>query len=234
MARSLFLAFLQRSTNDLGRAERRKARRQKMRDPIRSKHCARFLVVSVLVFFSSPAMAEDESSPWLARGRSAWGVGTTFGAADGDRAGQSGSIGVDVSRILTNTVGPGKLRGRSAVVVELLPLFVLSQDSPTYAVGLNLLGRHYLEAGGRMKPFITLGAGVVASAREIPEGAANLNFTPQIGAGFLFPGHGPHTYSIELRFHHLSNGGRAEFNPGINSVVVRFAVLFGGRQDAIQ
>jgi Lipid A 3-O-deacylase (PagL) len=205
-----------------------------MRDPIRSKRRVRFLVTSVLILFASPAVAEDEGWPWLARGRSVWGAGTTLGAADGDRAGQSGSFGVDVGRILTNAVGPGKLRGRSAVVVELLPVFVLSQDSTTYAVGLNLLGRHYLEAGGRMKPFITLGAGVLASAREIPEEAANLNFTPQIGAGILFPGHGPRTYSVELRLHHLSNGARADFNPGINSIVVRFAVLFGGRQDAIQ
>ncbi|HXV63614.1 MAG TPA: hypothetical protein VEK15_23135, partial [Vicinamibacteria bacterium] len=73
------------------------------------------------------------------------------------------------------------------MVFELLPLSAFSQDFTTYAVGLNLLGRHYLEAGGRTRPFITLGAGVLASARENPEGAANLNFHTLDRCGLRIP-----------------------------------------------
>jgi hypothetical protein len=149
--------------------------------------------------------------------------------ADGSLAGPWGSIALDMSRTLTDAVGPGWMRGRMGVKVELVPLFLLSQESTAYAAGFNLLGRHYLDGGGKLRPFITLGAGMLVSAEEIPDGVANVNFTPQAGLGFLFFDQGPRIYSVELRFHHLSNGKKTEPNPGINSAVFQFAVLFAGR-----
>ncbi len=114
------------------------------------------------------------------------------------------------------------------VVVEIVPLFLLSQESTAYAAGFNLLGRHYLDRGGRLKPFITLGAGMLISAQEIPDRVANLNFTPQAGVGFLFSDASRRLYSLEIRLHHISNGGRVEPNPGINSVAFQFGILFAG------
>jgi hypothetical protein len=35
-------------------------------------------------------------------------------------------------------------------------------------------------------------------------------------------------YTLEIRLHHISNGGRVEPNPGINSVAFQFGILFAG------
>ena len=199
-----------------------------MRIPFCSTRATGLILVNALIlcWSTSLAMAEDPNVRSLPRGRTVWGLAGAVGAADGDRAGHSGSFALDISRTLTDRVGPGWLRGRIGVIVELVPLFVLSQESTTYAAGFNLLGRHYLDRGGNLRPFISLGAGMLVSAKEIPDGVANLNFTPQAGLGVMFFDKGRRVYSLEFRLHHVSNGGRAELNPGINSAVIQFAVLF--------
>jgi hypothetical protein len=45
----------------------------------------------------------------------------------------------------------------------------------------------------------------------------------------MFFDKGRRVYSLEFRLHHISNGGRTEPNPGINSAVFQFAVVFDGR-----
>jgi hypothetical protein len=122
--------------------------------------------------------------------------------------------------------GPGWLRGQLGFSVELVPLFVISEGPTTYGAGFNLLGRHYLGTGGAHRPFITLGAGLLLSKMEIPPNVTRLNFTPQLGFGYLFLDKASNAYSLELRFHHLSNGGLASPNPGINSLLVQFGVRF--------
>lgn len=190
------------------------------------------LVSSLMWLWSiSPAMAEEANDPWLPRDRTVWGLSGAVGVAAGDRAKELGSFAIDMSRTLTDPVGPGWLRGRMGVVVEIVPLFLLSEHSTAYGAGFNLLGRHYLDRGGSLRPFITLGAGMLVSAEEIPDHVANLNFTPQAGMGFLFFDKGGRLYSVECRFQHVSNGGRVQPNPGINSAVFQFAVLFPGRHN---
>jgi hypothetical protein len=183
----------------------------------------------ILCGSTSSAAAEEATRRSLPKGETFWGMSGAVGTADGSLAGPWGSIALDISRTLTDTVGPGWMRGRMGVKIELVPLFLLSQESTAYAAGFNLLGRHYLDGGGKLRPFITLGAGMLVSAEEIPDGVENVNFTPQAGLGLLFFDQGPRVYSIELRFHHLSNGKTTEPNPGLNSAVVQFAVLFAGR-----
>jgi hypothetical protein len=191
-------------------------------------------ILLAAVFLSSStstALADDTADPWLPKGRTVWGWSGAFGLADGNRAGQSGSFSIVMNRNVTNAVGPGWLRGRMGVVVEIVPLFLLSQESTAHASGFNLLGRHYLDRGGSLRPFITLGAGMLVSAQEIPDRVANLNFTPQAGIGFMFSDESRRLYTLEIRLHHLSNGGRVEPNPGINSVAFQFGILFNGRRD---
>jgi hypothetical protein len=73
---------------------------------------------------------------------------------------------------------------------------------------------------------VTLGAGMLVSAEEIPDRVANVNFTPQAGFGVAFSDESRRVYTIEVRLHHISNGGRVEPNPGINSALFQFGILF--------
>lgn len=157
-----------------------------------------------------------------------WGVAGSAGVTTGDRASGFGAAMVRMDRVVSGPRGPGWLRGQLGYALEIVPVLVLSQGEATYAAGFNLVGRHYLGSGAH-RPFVTLGAGLLVSGNEIPSDVTHLNFTPQAGFGFLFtPESGP-SYSIELRLHHLSNGGRAESNPGLNSAVVQFGVSFRTR-----
>jgi hypothetical protein len=104
-----------------------------------SKHA---LGVVLLTWFSlssaaSTAVAEDLGAPWLPKGRTAWGVSGALGFADGSRAGRMGALSLVMNRTLTDPVGPGWLRGRMRVVVEIVPLFLLPEESTAYGAGSN-------------------------------------------------------------------------------------------------
>jgi len=73
-----------------------------------------------------------------------------------------------------------------------------------------------------VRPFITMGAGMILSRDEIPAGAAKLNFTPQAGIGLRWRTSSGRIFTIEYRFQHLSNGSRVDPNPGINSSMIQF------------
>lgn len=183
----------------------------------------------LLTLLAASSSAKDDpqtSGLQLPKGLTMWGLSGNVGFPTGDRVQTFGSVLVGFERVATDPGGPGWLRGRLGFSVELVPMFLLSEGTTTYGAGFNLLGRHYLSAGRAIHPFITLGAGLILSNDEIPQGVAKLNFTPQLGFGFLFSDKRAHAYSVELRFHHLSNGGRVSPNPGINSVLVQFGIRF--------
>jgi len=196
----------------------------------------RILFISVWLMAScGVAMAQSgaesgkvEPDVWMPKRQVDWGLAASFGRSHGGNTPERnlGEVAVTVNRVLTNAVGPGFLRGRMAVTVELIPLFLTSESSTTYGAGFNLLGRHYLDTRGAVRPFITMGAGMIVSEDEIPTGSAKLNFTPQIGLGLRWRTSAGRILTFEYRFHHLSNAGRVKPNPGINSSVVQFGFSF--------
>lgn len=188
-----------------------------------------FALLSLLL--AAHAVAEEaEVEPYeLPRGRMLWGLGASAGVSDGDRASGLGSALLRMDRVVSPPGGPGFLRGQLGYAFELVPLFLLSQGEVVYGAGFNLLGRHYFGRSGPVRPFATLGAGLIVSSMEVPAGTTQVNFTPQIGFGFLFSRESGPAYSLEVRLHHISNGGRVHPNPGINSVVAQLGVSFPSR-----
>jgi Lipid A 3-O-deacylase (PagL) len=185
--------------------------------------------VAALALIAASCFAEEHPSPpgvLLPKGRVFWGVGGNVGFPTGDHANAFGSMIVELERVVSDTRGPGWLRGQLGFSVELVPAFLLSEGATAYGAGFNLMGRHYLARGRRLRPFLTLGAGLVVSKEKIPPNVANVNFTPQVGFGYLIADARENVYSVEVRFHHLSNGGLESPNPGINSLLVQFGVRF--------
>lgn len=118
--------------------------------------------------------------------------------------------------------GSGALRGNFAVVAEGVGLWIDQQPSAAGG-GLNLLVR-YTWAAGRWRPVLLAGAGILYSDERIPPGETTRNFTPQGGIGLQYRLSEHLALGGEYRFHHISNKGLTETNPGINSHLVLFGV----------
>jgi hypothetical protein len=188
-------------------------------------------VVLTCLLAALPANAAEPGRAELPKGRTFWGIGGSAGFSTGDHASGFGSAQVRLERWVSQPRGPGFLRGQLGFSVELVPLLLLDEGETVYAGGFNLLGRHCFEGRGAVRPFVTLGAGLLVSSDAIPSGISRVNFTPQIGLGLLFVKK-ESLWSVEVRLHHLSNGGRVMPNPGINSAVVQFGVSFPGSRAA--
>ena len=101
------------------------------------------------------------------------------------------------------------------IALELIPLFTIDQAPSARGYGVNLMAR--FRFGSVWQPMLHFGAGMLATNEEVPPGESQLNFTPQIGAALQRRlGHRV-AMRIEYRYHHLSNAGLTERNPGINS-----------------
>ena len=134
------------------------------------------------------------------------------------------AVGVRVGRVMSNPMGPGFLRGNLEVSGEFLPVFLVDQGDTGYGASATFLARHFFAPGSRWRPYVVLGLGVLGTADEVPEGQTQLNFTPQIGLGISYSSSDRFVFYFDYRIHHISNNGRKQPNPGINSSYLQFSV----------
>ena len=74
-----------------------------------------------------------------------------------------------------------------------------------------------LRPAGRVQPFLAASGGALWFLEPVPAaGGARFNFTADLGAGVLLAGSGPLEAMAGYKLHHLSNGGRAIVNPGVD------------------
>lgn len=118
--------------------------------------------------------------------------------------------------------GSGAMRGNFSIAAEGVGLW-MDQEPAAAGGGLNLLLR-YTWAAGRWRPVLLGGAGVLYSDEQIPPGETKRNFMPQAGIGLQYLIAGHVAVGGEYRFHHISNKGATETNPGINSHLILFGV----------
>ncbi len=118
--------------------------------------------------------------------------------------------------------GSGALRGRFGIVIEGVAMSI-DQEPRARGGGINLMFR-YAWAAGRWQPLFMFGAGVLFTNEPVPPGETTRNFTPQGGVGLQYFVTDRWALSGEYRFHHLSNKGQTETNPGINSHLVLFGL----------
>lgn len=199
------------------------------------------LVSSAAVAQTRPGAVDEHrpndrsaQGPTIERGTTFSGLTFNFGIAhelwDGVTPAGFSAVGFRVGRFFGEWL-PGPLRGHFAWESEILPVFLMHQETSTYGVSTTLLGSHYFRAESRFRPFLSFGAGLVVSSGDIPADASRLNFTPQVGFGIAFAHRGQTVYAIEYRLHHTSNASLAEHNPGINSSFFQFSfsTYTGGR-----
>jgi lipid A 3-O-deacylase len=124
--------------------------------------------------------------------------------------------------ILTDPVGPGPLRGRFEYAVDVVPAFLVVQNTGTaYGFGLNPFALKWnFMPHHNVVPYVDLGGGTLFTNDKAPPGTSRVNFTTSgaLGAHFLSS---KYNWSVELRFMHISNAGLASPNPGINTLQLR-------------
>jgi lipid A 3-O-deacylase len=181
------------------------------------------ILAAVLLLCASLARAQarpedggHELEVWTGGGHSVSGGTSNIGVWN---------LGLRSGWILTRPHGPGFLKGRFEYAVDAVPLFMVFQPSSTaYGAGVNPLGLKWdFATRGGIVPYFELGGGTLFTTHDVPRGTSRVNFTSGAALGTHLLGN-EHTWSLEVRYMHISNAGLASLNPGINTVQVRLGV----------
>ena len=176
--------------------------------------------VAVCVVQGSPCRAQTAPE----NSSSEWQVWT--GGGHGINGSQSGTgvwnLGLRYGLLLSAPHGPGFLRGQLEYALDVVPAWLIVQKTDTvYGVGVNpFVFKWILSSPKKVKPFFQIEGGTLFTARNVPEGTSQINFTTSGGFGAHFLGE-KHNFSAEVRFQHISNAGLSTPNPGINTIQVR-------------
>jgi len=132
------------------------------------------------------------------------------------------NAGLRYGVILTDTHGPGFVRGRLEYAVDAVPLYLIFQPSGVvYGAGVNPFAfKWILDTSYRVAPYFEFTGGVLFSSRDVPPGVSNINFASGAALGANI-GHGKAHWSLEVRWLHISDAGLTDYNPGINTIQVR-------------
>jgi hypothetical protein len=132
------------------------------------------------------------------------------------------TAGLRYGWILTDSHGPGFLRGRFEYAVDAVPVFMIFQPAGrTFGFGFDpWIMKWNFETHRRISPYIELGGGGLISTREIPVGESRFNFTPTgaVGVSIL---RGKYHWSVDFRYLHISDAKLTSFNPGTDTFGLR-------------
>ena len=121
--------------------------------------------------------------------------------------------------------GSGWYQGYYSVLVE-LPLHLVARPDTSVMLGMNFLACYTFTAGAGLRPYVFGGGGPVYSFADIPGMGAELNGNYQFGIGLAHPLSGSRSLLVELRYHHISNGGSEQPNAPLNSGKLLVGVTF--------
>jgi lipid A 3-O-deacylase len=135
------------------------------------------------------------------------------------------NLGLRYGWIITGPHGPGFLKGRFEYAVDAVPVLLVFQPANTaYGAGFNPLNLKWnFATRGMTTPYFELTGGVLFTNHDVPTGTNTVNFTPSAAIGMQL-GKERHTWSVEVRYMHISNAGLEVPNPGLNSVQVRLGL----------
>jgi len=171
-----------------------------------------------------PAIEQQHDAAWTLGTLEFGGLGGYATGTVTDLARTPTSMTQVLARLAVHfgATGGGAMRGNFALVVEGVGMW-FDQDPAASGGGVNLLVR-YSWAAGRWRPSLQAGAGVYLSDTPVPPGETTRNYAPQGGVGLQYLISDHVALDGEYRFHHLSNNGQTETNPGINTHLLLFGV----------
>ncbi|MDO9043424.1 MAG: acyloxyacyl hydrolase [Desulfocapsaceae bacterium] len=129
------------------------------------------------------------------------------------------------THIIFDDIGSGWYRGFHSILVEVPVHFVVSPDTSTM-LGMNFLACYTFTADQTIHPYLFGGGGPVYSFADVPGMGAELNGNYQFGIGMEYEMDKNYNLLLEMRYHHISNGGSEEPNDPLNSCKLLVGVTF--------
>ena len=168
---------------------------------------------------------EKHSNEWQV-----WAAGSVpISGFPGDPKAKIWAAGGTYGRVLTNAHGPGIVRGRFEIGFEIDPLIEIDlPHHPDYAAGFTpWLWKWDFVTRRRLSPYFELAGGGLWGIHEVVPGTTAFNFMPSAGMGVNFPASrsGKYSWTVDVRYFHVSNAGITDDNPGLNTI--QFRIGFG-------
>ena len=120
------------------------------------------------------------------------------------------------SHVIWDNIGSGWYQGYHSIMME-LPFSIVLHPDTSGMVGMNFLATYTFTADDVVQPYIFGGGGPVYSFADIPGMGSEVNGNYQFGGGMRYNITPDHALLFEIRYHHISNGGRDEPNEPLNS-----------------
>ena len=85
-----------------------------------------------------------------------------------------------------------------------------------HAGAVSLRVRYKLFGESRLRPYIDASTGPMWAEKRVPASTSRFNFISQVGGGVIWRTRTDYNLYLGYRFSHISNGGYAPRNPGLN------------------
>ncbi|HVG23392.1 MAG TPA: acyloxyacyl hydrolase [Thermoanaerobaculia bacterium] len=175
------------------------------------------LVFAAVLFVALPAWAFDDVRVYAAGGKS---TTTWHGQAD--------------VQALNFEVGHA-LSPRTTVAAVLAPVNLWQPRSwfgdqygdgneAVRAMSFSLLVRRTFREGAALQPYLEASTGPMIAEKRVPASTSRFNFVTQGGGGLVVNAQGRLPFFAGYRVLHISNGGYAPRNPGLNVSAVVIGV----------
>lgn len=194
--------------------------------PFRRTSFLALLMTSVLIFVASSPLhaftfdtSLDDKALLVGYGQSIPGWGLTTERVE------TIDLIPRYNHVIFHDLGSGWLKGRYSTMVE-LPLHIVVNPTDSAMIGVNFLARYTFTADNQWQPYIFGGGGPVYSFADIPGMGAELNGNYQFAVGLDHSMDSGDSMLLELRYHHISNGGASEPNVPLNSLKFLIGVTF--------
>ena len=129
------------------------------------------------------------------------------------------------NHVIFDDIGSGWYRGFHSILVEVPVHFVVSPDVSSM-IGMNFLACYTFTAGQEIHPYLFGGGGPVYSFADVPGMGAEWNGNYQFGIGMEYEMAQNYNLLLEVRYHHISNGGSEEPNDPLNSCKLLVGIAF--------